>query len=79
MELESSELRFETSAEGGKEVHSKEAVPMMAVVAEMMIFANSAVAERLMAAFPSHAFLRRHQPPRLDTFTEVRSWKISRS
>lgn len=71
MELESSELRFETSAEGGTEVRSKEAVPMMAIVAEMMIFANSAVAERLMTAFPSHAFLRRHQPPRLDTFDEV--------
>lgn len=51
---------------------------MMAVVAEMMILANSAVAERLMAAFPGHAFLRRHQSPRLDAFTEVSLSKMLR-
>ena len=44
---------------------------MMAIVAEMMIFANSAIAARLMTAFPSHAFLRRHQSPRMDVFDEV--------
>lgn len=73
LELESAELRFETSAEGKAEVHSKETVPMMATVAEMMIFANAAVAEQLMKAFPGQALLRRHQPPKLDAFTEVRS------
>lgn len=72
MELESTELRFETAAEGGTEMHSKEAVPMMAVVAEMMIFANSAVAKRVMQAFPSHALLRRHQPPQMEAFAEVK-------
>ena len=71
LELESSELSFETSAEGKAEVHSKESVPMMAIVAEMMIFANAAVAEQLMATFPGQALLRRHQPPRLDAFAEV--------
>lgn len=71
MELESTELRFETSAEGRMEARSKEAVSMMAVVAEMMIFANAAVAERIMTAFPGQAFLRRHRPPSLDAFAEV--------
>lgn len=44
---------------------------MMEVVAEMMIWANSAVAKRIAEAFPAAALLRRHPPPRLDTFQEV--------
>lgn len=72
LELESAELRFETAAEGQPtEVTGKAEVPMMAVVAEMMIFANSAVARRIHQAFPSSALLRRHPPPRQDAFKEV--------
>ena len=71
LELESAELRFETSAEGRAEVQSKETVPMMAVVAEMMIWANSAVAQRTACAFPGAALLRRHPPPRPEAFQEV--------
>jgi len=44
---------------------------MMAVVAELMIAANSAVAERIYAAFPGAALLRRHPPPRPEAFAEV--------
>ena len=36
---------------------------MMAVIAEMMIFANSSVARRIADAFPDAALLRRHPPP----------------
>jgi DIS3-like exonuclease 1 len=53
-------------------MHSKEAVGMMAVVAEMMISANSAVAERLVESYPGASLLRRHPPPRTDAFQEVR-------
>lgn len=44
---------------------------MMAIVAEMMIWANSAVAERVKEAYPAAALVRRHPPPRLDVFEEV--------
>ena len=39
----------------------------------MMIFANRTVAERITAAFPGSALLRRHPPPRLEAFAEVRA------
>jgi len=74
LELESAELRFETSAEGRpSEVAGKAEVPVMAVVAELMIFANSAVARRVYQAFPRSALLRRHLAPRPEAFKEVRS------
>ena len=44
---------------------------MMAVIAEMMIFANSSVARRIADAFPDSALLRRHPPPRQDAFAEA--------
>ena len=44
---------------------------MMAVIAEMMIFANASVARRIADAFPDSALLRRHPPPRQDAFAEV--------
>jgi hypothetical protein len=44
---------------------------MMDVVAEMMIAANSAVAERIAGAFPSCALLRNHPPPRAQAFEQV--------
>jgi hypothetical protein len=73
LELESAELRYETAAEGlPTEVRAKGEVPMTAVVAETMIFANSAVARRVHEAFPGSALLRRHPPPRPKAFREVR-------
>lgn len=47
-------------------------IPMMRIVAEMMIFANAAVGQRIHAAFPRAALLRRHPPPRREAFEEVR-------
>lgn len=44
---------------------------MMRIVAEMMIFANAAVGERVYRAFPRAALLRRHPPPRRESFAEV--------
>ena len=48
------------------EVVAKEEVEMQAVVAELMIAANAAVAQRIHAAFPSAALLRRHPQPRME-------------
>lgn len=44
---------------------------MMAVIAEMMIFANAAVAHRIVGAFPGAALLRRHPAPRAEAFDQV--------
>lgn len=52
-------------------VQRKLDLPMMAVIAEMMIAANAAVAERIHAAFPDCALLRRHPPPAQEAFAEV--------
>lgn len=72
LELEGGELSFETGP-GGKprKVEGKTHLPMMAVVAEMMIFANAAVAHCIAGAFPGAALLRRHAPPRPDGFDQV--------
>lgn len=72
MELESAELQFETSAEGeATGVKTKQELPMMRTVAELMIHANSTVAAKIHAAFPRAALLRRHPPPRPEVFAEV--------
>lgn len=49
---------------------------MMDIVAEMMIWANSAVAARIAATFPGAALLRNHPPPRAEAFEQVgcRAW-----
>ncbi|CAI5532460.1 unnamed protein product [Closterium sp. Naga37s-1] len=44
---------------------------MNAVVAELMVLANAAVARKLTRAFPSTAFLRRHAPPRPNGFRHL--------
>jgi exoribonuclease R len=72
LELEGSELRFETSADGrSQDVIRKEELPVMATVAEAMIAANNAVAQRIHDTFPQSALLRRHAPPRHEAFAEV--------
>jgi DIS3-like exonuclease 1 len=71
--LSSAELRFSVGKGGQpEEVEAKAKVPMMDVVAEMMIAANSAVAERIATAFPGAALLRNHPPPRQEGLQEVR-------
>jgi len=72
LELEGGELNFEAGSDGRpKKVEGKTPLPMMAVVAEMMIFANAAVAHRIAGAFPGAALLRRHAPPRPEGFEQV--------
>ena len=80
VELESAELRFETDAQtkSPTEVIQKREVPMMRVVAELMILANSAAAKTIHAAFPTSAFLRRHAPPREDGFAELKRLAAAR-
>jgi exoribonuclease R len=46
---------------------------MMDIVAEMMIAANAAVANRIAATFPGASLLRNHPPPRKDAFEPVGS------
>ena len=72
LELEGGELSFQAGSDGRpKKVEGKTPLPMMAVVAEMMIFANAAVAHRIAGAFPGAALLRRHAPPRPEGFEQV--------
>ena len=72
LELESGELNFEAGSDGRpRKVEGKTHLPMMAVVAEMMIFANAAVAHRIAKAFRGAALLRRHAPPRPEGFEQV--------
>ena len=52
-------------------VKAKPKIPMMDVVAEMMIAANAAVAQRTATAFPGAALLRNHPPPREEAFEQV--------
>lgn len=52
LELEGGELSFETGPDGKpRKVEGKTHLPMMSVVAEMMIFANAAVAHRTLGPF----------------------------
>ncbi|GLC43803.1 hypothetical protein PLESTB_000909600 [Pleodorina starrii] len=75
LELTSAELRFRVEADTGApcQVVCKQKVAMMDVVAEMMIAANSAVAERIATAYPGAALLRNHPPPRAQAFEQVRA------
>ncbi|CAI5465907.1 unnamed protein product, partial [Closterium sp. Yama58-4] len=73
LELASAELRFEFDESRGtpKRVFCKQEIPMNAVVAELMVLANAAVARKLTRTFPSTAFLRRHAPPRPNGFRHL--------
>ena len=74
MELASAELRFETSSDGvPRDVLTKGEVPMMRVIAELMIAANAAAAEKIVwTQGVGRAFVRRHPPPRPEGFDELR-------
>lgn len=72
VELESAEMRFVTGPDGQPTgVTVKSELQMMRTVAEMMIFANSAVAERIYSAAPRAALLRRHATPREEGLAEL--------
>jgi VacB/RNase II family 3'-5' exoribonuclease len=72
LELASAEVRFTLGADGLPcTVAAKAPLPVMGMVAELMIAANGAVAERIAAAFPNAALLRRHAPPRVDGLREL--------
>ncbi|EEY61743.1 uncharacterized protein PITG_22428 [Phytophthora infestans T30-4] len=45
------------------EITVKESLEIHGTIAELMIFANSTVARRLVECYPTHALLRRHPPP----------------
>ncbi|KAG7390584.1 DIS3 mitotic control [Phytophthora pseudosyringae] len=53
------------------EITVKESLEIHGTIAELMIFANSAVARKIVERFPTHALLRRHPPPSGDRFTHL--------
>ncbi|CAH0486971.1 unnamed protein product [Peronospora farinosa] len=53
------------------EITVKESLEIHGTIAELMIFANSTVARKLVERFPTHALLRRHPPPSGDRFTQL--------
>jgi len=74
VELESVEFKFDIGGTVGgapKAVAVKTEIHMMRIVAELMIFANAAVADRIYASMPRAALLRRHDPPRREGMEEV--------
>ncbi|KAE8891033.1 DIS3-like exonuclease 1 [Phytophthora fragariae] len=69
------EVRFSLNvSELGQEdvdITVKESLEIHGTIAELMIFANSTVARKLVERFPTHALLRRHPPPSGDRFTQL--------
>eukprot|EP01135_Chromosphaera_perkinsii_P003824 Nk52_evm17s256 gene=Nk52_evmTU17s256 len=82
IELASQEVRFETVTEGPstivKDLNIKGELPIHAVIAECMIFANHYVAKQIYSFDSSRALLRSHPVPkfefmkRLETFVKLR-------
>ena len=78
LELASAEVRFSLGDDGLPcAAAAKAPLPVMALVAELMIAANAAVAERISVAFPGAALVRRHAPPRADGLRELAELAIS--
>ncbi|PRP88289.1 DIS3-like exonuclease 1-like [Planoprotostelium fungivorum] len=73
LELESAEVRFELNSKthNPTKMITKNDQEINHVVAEFMIFANKAVAERIYNAYPSCALLRHHPLPRTGRFDEL--------
>ena len=63
--FESHQVKFKLNKETGtpKEVKTKTPLEVHSTIEEMMVVANSTVAERLYTIFPLTAFLRRHAAP----------------
>lgn len=73
LELESAEIRVKLD-ENHKNVTDlvpKAGLEIHETVAECMIFANQAVAEKISTAFPSASLLRRHPLPRTEHFEQL--------
>eukprot|EP00252_Welwitschia_mirabilis_P018270 TRINITY_DN4059_c0_g1_i1.p1 TRINITY_DN4059_c0_g1~~TRINITY_DN4059_c0_g1_i1.p1 ORF type:complete len:718 (+),score=144.56 TRINITY_DN4059_c0_g1_i1:74-2155(+) len=69
LEFSSVELSFEIEQNNEPlSVKAKQNLPTHWIVAEMMIFANSCVANQIYKAFPNAALLRCHRPPKIDNF-----------
>lgn len=69
------EVRFSLNVtelgEEDVEITVKESLEIHGTIAELMIFANSTVARKLVETFPTHALLRRHPPPSGDRFAQL--------
>ncbi|OQS06525.1 DIS3-like exonuclease 1, partial [Thraustotheca clavata] len=67
------ELKFSLSGENESDwkIGVKQALEIHSTIAELMILANSTVAERLVRFFPETALLRRHVPPSGDRFEQL--------
>ncbi|KAG2531336.1 hypothetical protein JM16_001092 [Phytophthora kernoviae] len=69
------EVRFSLNVtelgEEDVEITVKESLEIHGTIAELMIFANSTVARKLVERFPTHALLRRHPPPSGDRFAQL--------
>lgn len=84
LELASAELRFETHADAGDReelstakrtaVAEKRDVHTMKTVAELMISANCACAERIHTKFLEASFVRRHRMPAADAFDDIKKY-----
>jgi DIS3-like exonuclease 1 len=71
LELESTEIRFQLNDKRDPiNIIPKRGQEINRVVAEYMILANKAVAERIYSQYPSCALLRRHAIPRGSRFDE---------
>ena len=73
LELESAEIRVKLDAnhKNVTDLIAKTSMEIHETVAECMIFANQAVAEKISAVFPSSALLRRHPLPRVEHFAKL--------
>lgn len=67
--LASMEIRFDYDEKGNPmTITQKKALDTMSMIEEFMLLANVSVAEKILAAFPGAAMLRRHPTPTTDAF-----------
>ncbi|CAH0476675.1 unnamed protein product [Peronospora belbahrii] len=64
-------LNVSASGQGDVEITVKESLEIHSTIAELMIFANTTVARKIVKRIPTHALLRRHPPPSGDRFTQL--------
>ena len=63
--FDSTEVKFKLDQKTGEptSLEAKKALEVHSTIEELMVFANSTVAEKIYKTFPSAAFLRRHAEP----------------
>ncbi|KAJ2734872.1 hypothetical protein IW152_001982 [Coemansia sp. BCRC 34962] len=73
LELASTEIKFTFDKESGaiSELLPKSSLEIHRVIEEAMVFANSAVAQRIHERFPGAALLRRHRSPGSERFARL--------